>query len=134
VSTAQDQYPTHISTHKLNQRDSIVPQTQCFTDSGALAHGMSEVASLMPKRGLPKTNFPDAHLSVLLSKITSLATGNMTFLVESVFQELREHNVRKNAIEAKLKEVGEKCKHKRIWVVKDDVAVSLCLSFFKRLS
>jgi chromatin assembly factor 1 subunit A len=132
VSTLQDQYPTHIATH-LNQRNLILPQSQRLTDSGTLAHDESEVAPSMPKRAQvpPKTSFPDAFLSILLSKITSLATGNMTFLIESVFQELREHNVRKNAIEAKLKEVGEKCKHKKIWVVKDDVAVNLCLSSFK---
>ncbi|EGN95488.1 hypothetical protein SERLA73DRAFT_113060 [Serpula lacrymans var. lacrymans S7.3] len=72
----------------------------------------------------PKTAFPDAHIPLLLSKISSVATGNINFLVESVFQELRTHKVKKNAIEAKVKELGEKSKEKKIWVVKEDVRVS----------
>ena len=71
----------------------------------------------------PKTNFPDAHLPFLLEKITSLATGSITYLVEAIYQELRVHNVKKNSIEAKIKEVGEKSKEKRLWVVKQSVAI-----------
>ena len=71
----------------------------------------------------PKTTFPDAHLPVLVSKITALATSNITFLVESIYQDLRTHKVKKNAIEAKVKEVGEKCKEKKVWILKPGVAV-----------
>jgi chromatin assembly factor 1 subunit A len=72
----------------------------------------------------PKTTFPDVYLPQLLSKITSLQTGNLTFLVESVYQELRGFGVKKNAVEAKLKEVGEKSKEKRVWIVKNNATVS----------
>jgi len=65
----------------------------------------------------PKTTFPDAHIPFLLDKITSLATPKLSFIVESVHQELRVHNVKKNAIEAKVREVAEKSKEKKIWVV-----------------
>ncbi|KAJ8597869.1 hypothetical protein M405DRAFT_778944 [Rhizopogon salebrosus TDB-379] len=65
----------------------------------------------------PKTTFPDAHVPLLLDKITSLATTNLTFIVESVYQELRAHKVKKNAVEAKVREVAEKSKEKKIWVV-----------------
>ncbi|OJA14705.1 hypothetical protein AZE42_12100, partial [Rhizopogon vesiculosus] len=65
----------------------------------------------------PKTTFPDAHVPLLLDKITSLATANLTFIVESIHQELRAHKVKKNAIEAKVREVAEKSKEQKIWVV-----------------
>ncbi|KIK97080.1 hypothetical protein PAXRUDRAFT_825292 [Paxillus rubicundulus Ve08.2h10] len=69
----------------------------------------------------PKTPFPDAHIRTLLTKITDLATPSLTFLVESIYQDLRIHKVKKNAIEAKVREVGEKSKDKKIWVVKQAV-------------
>ncbi|KAH9934943.1 chromatin assembly factor 1 subunit A-domain-containing protein [Fomitopsis serialis] len=69
----------------------------------------------------PKTMFPEAHLPVLLSKINTLATSNLAFIVETVYQDLREQRVKKNAIEAKVKEVGEKSKSQKIWIVKPEV-------------
>jgi hypothetical protein len=71
----------------------------------------------------PKTTFPDTHLPALVSKIAALETSNITFLVESIYQELRPHKVKKNAIEAKIKEVGEKCKEKKVWIIKPSVTV-----------
>ena len=73
---------------------------------------------------IPKTSFPDAYLPFLLTKISSLQAASMTFLVEAIYQELRVHKVKKNAIEAKVKEVGEKCKEKKVWVIKQGVQVS----------
>lgn len=67
----------------------------------------------------PKTAFPDEHLPTLVAKITSLETGSITFLVDSIYQDLRSHKIKKNAIEAKVKEVGEKSKDgKKVWVLK----------------
>lgn len=60
---------------------------------------------------------------MLLAKITSLATSNLAFIVETVYQDVREHRVKKNAIEAKVKEVGEKCKTLKVWVVRPEVKV-----------
>ena len=64
----------------------------------------------------------------LVAKISELDTGNMTFIVESLYQELRNKTkdtgapvVKKNAIEAKVREVTEK--DKKIWIVKPDVKV-----------
>ncbi|KAG0705051.1 hypothetical protein DFH29DRAFT_908572 [Suillus ampliporus] len=68
---------------------------------------------------MPKTTFPDVHVPLLLGKITTLATANLTFIVESIHQELRAHKVKKNAIEAKVREVAEKSKDKKIWVVSE---------------
>ncbi|SJL00238.1 uncharacterized protein ARMOST_03550 [Armillaria ostoyae] len=66
----------------------------------------------------PKTVFPEAHLPLLLSKINTLQTANLTFLVEAIYQDLRAHKVKKNAIEAKVREVGEKSKDTKFWKVK----------------
>lgn len=67
----------------------------------------------------PKTTFPDAHVPLLISTITTLATANLTFIVESIHQELRTHKVKKNAIEAKVREVAEKSKEKKIWIISE---------------
>ncbi|KZP20865.1 hypothetical protein FIBSPDRAFT_1044651 [Athelia psychrophila] len=66
----------------------------------------------------PKTSFPEVHLPALINKINTLATGSIILLVEAIFQELREHKVKKNSIEAKVKEIAEKGKDKKIWVLK----------------
>ncbi|OCH95613.1 hypothetical protein OBBRIDRAFT_883869 [Obba rivulosa] len=73
----------------------------------------------------PKTTFPDAHLPFLLAKINALATSSLTYIVETVHKDLKEHRVKKNAIEAKVREIGEKCKEKKVWVVKPSVVASL---------
>jgi len=72
--------------------------------------------------------FPDAYLGALLAKITELATPNFTYLVESIYQELRVHKVKKNSIEAKVREVSEKSKD-RVWVVKETIRVGACNKF-----
>ncbi|KAM6500858.1 Chromatin assembly factor 1 subunit A domain containing protein [Amanita muscaria] len=76
--------------------------------------------SIPPKKPAvaPKNAFPDAHVPFLLTKITALQAASLTFLVEAIYQELRVHKVKKNAVEAKVREVCEKCKEKRVWVVK----------------
>lgn len=39
--------------------------------------------------------------------------------MDSIYQDLRSHKIKKNAIEAKVKEVGEKSKDgKKVWVLK----------------
>lgn len=70
----------------------------------------------------PKTIFPETHLPFLLNTITSLQTTSLTHLVEAIYQELRAHKVKKNAIEAKIREVGEKCKDRKYWVVRQGVS------------
>ncbi|OSD02875.1 hypothetical protein PYCCODRAFT_1435163 [Trametes coccinea BRFM310] len=77
------------------------------------------------KRGtlVPKTAFPEAHLPYLLSRIEALATSSLQGIVETVHRELQAHRVKKNAIEAKVREVGEKCKEKKVWVVRSEVKV-----------
>ena len=59
-----------------------------------------------------------------------METGNIAGIVETVYQELRQHKVKKNAIEAKLKEIGEKSKEKKVWVVKSEYSVSFITIFY----
>ena len=73
---------------------------------------------------VPKSVFPEAHMQFLLQKITQLQASSINALVESIYLELREHKVKKIAIEAKVKEVGEKCKEKKVWVIKPALLVS----------
>lgn len=78
----------------------------------------------IPKKPPAKSVFPEAHVQFLLQKITQLQASSINALVESIYLELREQGVKKIAIEAKVKEVGEKCKEKRVWVIKSTLMVS----------
>jgi chromatin assembly factor 1 subunit A len=72
----------------------------------------------------PKTAFPDELLPTLVSKIDALATGSLNAIVDSIYLDLRTQKVKKNAIEAKVREVSEKHKERKVWVVREDVRVS----------
>ncbi|KAI0374685.1 hypothetical protein BV20DRAFT_986430 [Pilatotrama ljubarskyi] len=90
-------------------------------------------ATPTPKRTAlaPKTPFPDAHLPHLLARIETLATSSLQCIVETVHRELLAQQaaagasagpkVKKNAIEAKVREVGEKCRERKVWVVRAEV-------------
>lgn len=69
----------------------------------------------------PKTPFPDTHLPFLLDKITQLQASSFILLVEAIYHDLRGHKVTKISIEAKVREVGEKCKEKKVWVVRPSI-------------
>ncbi|KAF8559629.1 hypothetical protein OG21DRAFT_1502866 [Imleria badia] len=109
VVCAEDQYP---------QADPPLPGML-----QPLAGTAGPSASKRTMSSAPKTVFPEAHLGTLLAKITDLATPSLTFLVESIYQDLRIHKIKKNAIEAKVREMGEKSKDKKVWVVKQSVQV-----------
>lgn len=80
------------------------------------------MATVMKKSvATPKTIFPEAHLPFLLDKVTALQSVSLNTLVEVVYQELRPHKIKKNAIEAKIRQIGEKCKERKYWVVKQSV-------------
>jgi len=87
---------------------------------------MPDTLMTVSKRSAPvlKSSFPDAHLPYLFSKISELQMTSFVLLVETVYQELRAHKVTKVAIEAKIREVGEKCREKKVWVVKP--ALRIC--------
>jgi len=70
-----------------------------------------------PPHGL-KHPFPEAHVPTLIAKINELATGSIVLIVETLYQELKDHKVKKKSIEAKVKELA--VKRGRIWVAKQD--------------
>ncbi|KAL1748116.1 chromatin assembly factor 1 subunit A-domain-containing protein [Schizophyllum fasciatum] len=69
----------------------------------------------------PKNPFPEVHLPHLLSTIQQMQAKSVTALVEKVHADLLEHKVRKNAIEAKIREVAEKSPQAKVWVLKPGV-------------
>ena len=66
----------------------------------------------------PKNPFPEAHIPTLVAKINELASGSIVLIVETLYQELKDHKVKKNSIEAKVRELA--VKKGRIWVAKQD--------------
>jgi len=69
----------------------------------------------------PKCPLPEAHVPILVAKINELATGSIVLIVETLYQELKDHKVKKNSIEAKVKELA--VKEGRIWVAKHDTSL-----------
>lgn len=101
--------------------------------AGVSSSSPAAAAGEKPKRSTvpPRNPFPEVHMPHLLARIDALATSSLLGIVDTVHRELQVHKVKKNAIEAKVREVGEKCKEKKVWVVKADVRVS---TFFLRTS
>ena len=96
-----------------------LPPRLLASNNAELSCGLSTIPPVPRKP--PATNkaiFPECHLGFLLNRITQLQATSINALIESVYLDLREHKVKKTAIEAKLREVGEKCKEKKVWVVK----------------
>ncbi|KAF9566259.1 hypothetical protein CPC08DRAFT_657870 [Agrocybe pediades] len=133
VSTCVDDYKTFLRTANTNTN---VPNANGDTSEGVFAvpalpprltgtaatidlSSNATTTSTGPKKvPTAKSIFPEAHIQLLLDKITQLQASSITTLVESIHLELREHKVKKNAIENKVREVGEKCKDKKVWVIK----------------
>ncbi|KIJ44138.1 hypothetical protein M422DRAFT_252636 [Sphaerobolus stellatus SS14] len=67
----------------------------------------------------PKTSFPDAHVPLLLDKIRTSSTFSFVVLLDLIFQDMKTLGIKKNALEVKIREVAEKNKAKKNWVVKD---------------
>ena len=65
-----------------------------------------------------KFPFPEVHVPILVAKINELATGSIVLIVETLYQELKDYKVKKNSIEAKVKELA--VKKGRVWVAKQD--------------
>ncbi|KAJ7470589.1 chromatin assembly factor 1 subunit A-domain-containing protein [Mycena latifolia] len=95
------------------------------TATPACQPDVSLPAATLAKRSVitPKTVFPEIHLSHLLAKITSAQTASLPILIDTIYQDLRDHKVKKNSIEAKVREVAEKCKVKKVWIVKENLRV-----------
>ncbi|KAG6888480.1 hypothetical protein C0995_007906 [Termitomyces sp. Mi166 len=104
--------------------DRLVEPSGSQHASNVVSLSQTAASSLPPKKVAgPKQPFPDQHLPFVLQKIASLQTGSINFLVETIYRDLREHKVKKNMIEAKVREVGEKCKEKKFWIVKPGIQI-----------
>ena len=77
-------------------------------------------------RATPKSPFPDSHLPLLKEKVASMSTTSLISLVEALYLDLKTHGVKKNAIEAKIRETCVKGQ-RHIWSVKTDTEVSVLL-------
>ena len=75
-------------------------------------------------RTIPKNPFPDAHLPFLKDKVASMGTTSLIALVEALHLDLKSHGVKKNAIEAKIREICVKGQ-RHIWSLKADTEVSM---------
>ncbi|KAJ7738508.1 chromatin assembly factor 1 subunit A-domain-containing protein [Mycena maculata] len=73
----------------------------------------------------PKTVFPEIHLPHLINKITTSQTASLPILIDAIYQDLREYKVKKNSIEAKVREVAEKCKVKKVWIIRENIGVAV---------
>jgi len=73
-------------------------------------------------RTAPKNPFPEAHLPFLKEKVSIMGTSSLIALVEALHLDLKDHRVKKNAIEAKLREICVK-DQRHIWSVKADIEV-----------
>lgn len=82
----------------------------------------------------PKNPFPEALLPYLAEKVESLASGNMIWLVETLFQDMKSHKIKKNAIDAKVREICEKCPNRRVWIIREDVMVGARNSWYQVLA
>ena len=137
VSSCLEDYKTHQRNVQANNKSedgifvvpALPPRLVSSTSSSTSADLSSQTAVVgsAPKRApmMTKSLFPEAHVTVLLNKINQLQASSITALVEAVYQELREHKIKKIAIETKIKEVGEKCKDTKVWVVKP--ALMVCI-------
>ncbi|KAF8810148.1 hypothetical protein BYT27DRAFT_7240947 [Phlegmacium glaucopus] len=125
VSTCIEDHKASLRTTNGAHADDVVFAVPALPPRLAASNSAESSSSSSTKPPVPKkasvTNrapFPECHLGFLLNKITQLQASSINALVESIYLELREHKVKKTAIEAKLREVGEKCKEKKVWVVK----------------
>jgi len=101
--------PGQVTTTTTNANDTPIPDTLVTAN----------------KKSAPvlKSSFPDVHLPYLFNKISELQMTSFVLLVETIYQDLRPRKVTKAAIEAKIREVGEKCREKKVWIVKPALRV-----------
>ena len=125
VTPNQGVMPVAIPVMAAHTQVPVQPQ-QTFSPVQYQPPNGASLTSAAPKRVLvqPKNPFPAALMPYLADKVASLNSGNLTWVVESLYQDLRTHGVRKIAIEAKVREDCEKCPQRKVWVVKNDVLVS----------
>ncbi|KAF9646857.1 hypothetical protein BDM02DRAFT_3188474 [Thelephora ganbajun] len=110
--------PLETTTQAVADRPFLVPAIPEHVQS-ASSEPQASAPGVVRKPPLgPKHPFPEAHIPILVAKINELATGSIVLIVEALYQELKDHKVKKNSIEAKVKELA--VKKGRVWVTKQD--------------
>lgn len=110
--------PLQTATQATVNRTFLVPSIPERVQSGSNAPQASTPGVVQRLALAQKYPFPEAHVPTLVKKINELATGSIVLIVETLYQELKDHKVKKNSIEAKIKELA--VKKGRVWVVKQD--------------
>ncbi|KAI0041546.1 hypothetical protein FA95DRAFT_1565278 [Auriscalpium vulgare] len=121
VSTSPAEVPRVLPTPSATSLASSSKSTPQFAVPALPPHVLNATSTqpLVPKKPkqVPKHPFPDVHLPYLLKKVTQLAASSLPLLVEAIYQDLKTHHVKKNAVEAKIRETCVKDQNR--WVVKD---------------
>lgn len=98
-----------------------------------LGDGSTSANSTTPanKRGssqpVPKTTIPDSLLPEFVAMVHG-STSNRPVLVDEVYQALKDRGAKKNAVEAKFKEIAVKEKGTKKWIVSEEVRKSFGLA------
>ncbi|KIY51040.1 hypothetical protein FISHEDRAFT_38332, partial [Fistulina hepatica ATCC 64428] len=146
VSTCREEYnasrrqPTKNNTFLVPALPSHITASAGIPSRQLAPPDFNALGAPIPKKPalVPKKPFPDACLQYLLSRIISLRSSALTLLVETIYQELHtkfEQEIRegrlsvtKVATEAKIREVAEKCKERKTWVLKAGVVYPAVLN------
>lgn len=74
----------------------------------------------------PKTTIPDSLLPEFIAKVHG-STSTRAVLIDEVYQALKDRGAKKNAVEAKFKEIAVKEKGTKKWYVSEEVRKSVGL-------
>jgi len=110
--------PPEMSTQAIANRTFLVPTIPERVQSASNVPQASSPGVVKKPPPTQKHPFPETHVHILVARINELATGSIVLIVETLYQELKGHKVKKNSIEAKVKELA--VKKGRIWVAKQD--------------
>ncbi|KAH9484042.1 Chromatin assembly factor 1 subunit A [Psilocybe cubensis] len=116
----------------LPPRLTSITNTSIGNSGTDLSTNTPTIAPLVAKKVQPTTKFtfPEVYMPLLMAKFTQIQASSITALVESIYLDLKEHKVKKTAIEAKVREVGEKCKEKKVWIIKPALLVNHSLQIW----
>jgi len=75
---------------------------------------------------VPRTTIPDSLLPEFVAKVHG-STSTRAVLIDEIYQTLKDRGAKKNAVEAKFKEIAMKDKGTKRWVVSEEVRKSVGL-------
>ncbi|PPQ77583.1 hypothetical protein CVT25_011375 [Psilocybe cyanescens] len=116
-------HETTFAVPALPPRLTSITNTTTGSAVADFSSNLPTTVSQVPKKApaASKSTFPEIYMPVLVAKFAQIQASSISALVESIHLELREHKVKKSAIEAKVREMGEKCKEKKVWILKPTI-------------